>query len=240
MSLTRDQFRQVQQALNNKGFTDPYGQPLVVDGLPGPKTSFAIIEFKKSVGLAARDYVGPITFEELTGHPLQGDSAPPPDYAPWYAEMLKYIGKTEFDLEIAAWLASDGATVGDPAEVPWCGDAVQTAFANTLPTEPLPENPYLAANWATWGDYVAPQMFCVLSFWRGSPDNWQGHVGLYAGESDENFYVLGGNQSNSVNMSPISKTRLRDKGSRWPSLKLLTPSGATKRMTGGTVSTNEA
>lgn len=35
-----------------------------------------------------------------------------------------------------------------------------------------------------------------------------GHVGLYVGEDATHFYVLGGNQSNAVNIAKLSKNRL--------------------------------
>jgi len=225
----------VQAALNGKGFG-----PLVVDGKAGPKTSAAIIAFKKSVGYKATDYVGPLTYEKLVGGAVaeaKTDHGPP-----WYLELLRMIGKHEKrnHKEVAEWLKSDGGTVGDPASVPWCGDAVATALRLAIPNIGIPSNPYLASNWTTWGKEVEPQLGAILVFWRGSPDSWQGHIGFYAGESATNYYVLGGNQSDSVTISPIAKNRLRKGGSRWPILGAPAPSGTKVQMSGGTVSTNEA
>jgi len=159
----------------------------------------------------------------------------------WYDSLHKMIGKHEVrnNKELSAWLKSDGATLGDPSKQPWCGDAIETAIALTLPNEKLPKNPYLASAWSTFGKYVKPQKGAILSFWRGSPSSWQGHVGLYAGEDSKNFYVLGGNQSNTISIAPIAKNRLRKDGSRWP-LTGQEPQNIIVKMSGGIVSTNEA
>jgi len=57
-----------------------------------------------------------------------------------------------------------------------------------------------------------------LVFWRGTKSGWQGHVGFYAGEDATHYHVLGGNQSDSISITRIRKTRLRDGGIRWPSV----------------------
>ncbi len=41
----------------------------------------------------------------------------------------------------------------------------------------------------------------IAAFWRDSPGGWQGHVDFLIGEDAEACHVLGGNQSDSVNIS---------------------------------------
>lgn len=234
----------IQVSLNSKGFYGFGGQPLIVDGVIGANTRFAIINFKKSVGLSATDVVGPVTYARLTGDskPLQDKLPAKADYPLWYNEAISMLGTHEDrdHAELAAWLKSDGYTVGDPALVPYCGDGVQTSFLRAYPDMEMPENPYLAANWAGWGHEVEPQLGSVLSFWRGSPNSWQGHVGFYAGESKTNFYVLGFNQNDAVTISPIAKNRLRKDGSRWPDdSRVPLPTGKKVIMSGGVRTTNE-
>ena len=227
----------LQTALKSRGFN-----PGTIDGVMGRNTRRAISEFKKSVGLNPRATVGPITWAKLTGDPTEiKQRISGKTLIPWYEDAMSIIGLHEDrdNSELAAWLRSDGATVGDPSEIPWCGDAVETAIKRTLVDEDVPTNPYLAANWAKWGTAVPPQLGCVLSFWRGSPTSWKGHVGFYAGESASNFYVLGGNQRDQMSIAPLSKRRLRTNGSRWP-LTGMQPTGQRVQMTGGTVSHNEA
>lgn len=233
----------IQNALRERGFLGTNKKPLVLDGVQGINTSSAIINFKRSVGLPATDFVGPVTYAKLTGDGTAVTDKIPSKNVPWFDEALKMIGTHERldHSELSAWLRSDGSTVGDPALVPYCGDGVETALKLAIPDIIVPGNPYLAANWATWGDFVVPQRGAIMSFWRGSPDSWQGHVGFYAGESDENYYILGFNQNDSVNITPIAKNRLRKNGSRWPAEKYgFKPRGQVVRMSGGTVSTNEA
>lgn len=47
----------------------------------------------------------------------------------------------------------------------------------------------------------------VAIFWRGSKDSWKGHVAIYQYEDDDYYYVLGGNQGNSVKISAYAKSR---------------------------------
>ena len=49
-------WRAVQARLADLGF-----DPGPIDGLRGPRTDAALIAFKRSVGLAARAYFGPLT-----------------------------------------------------------------------------------------------------------------------------------------------------------------------------------
>jgi hypothetical protein len=96
-----------------------------------------------------------------------------------------------------------------------CGDYTETAIKNTLPKEPFPnplgQNPYWARNWLHFGVSTQPCMWCVMVFSRDGG----GHVGFAVGEDATDYYVLGGNQSDSVNIVRISKSRLL--GCRWPS-----------------------
>ncbi|MBW1729175.1 MAG: TIGR02594 family protein, partial [Deltaproteobacteria bacterium] len=48
----------------------------------------------------------------------------------------------------------------------------------------------------------------VVVLWRGKPDNWMGHVGLYAGQDQHNVYLLGGNQDNMVCIKGYPRERV--------------------------------
>jgi len=136
--------------------------------------------------------------------------------APWITEGKKVWGFHEVNnrTELKKWLRSDGLTLGDPSKLPWCGDFVETAIKNTLPDEPFPDplgrNPYWARNWLHFGKAVNPSLYCVMVFERGSG----GHVGFAIGQDDNTFLIFGGNQSNSVSITRITKNRLL--GARWP------------------------
>ena len=136
---------------------------------------------------------------------------------PWVAEMRAVFGLHEVRdrAALSAWLRSDGKALGDPAKLPWCGDAVDTAIARALPKEPRPGalgvNPYWALNWALFGIETKPVYGAVAAFKRPSG----GHVGFLIGESAYHYRVLGGNQGNTISEVWIEKKRCR--GTRWPS-----------------------
>lgn len=175
--------------------------------------------------------------------------SPPPSTAPgvaadlpWMIEAKRILGRHEGRDNgwLRSWLKSDGKTLGDPAKLPWCGDFVETCVRLALQTEVFPgalgENPYWARNWSLLGQAIAPTYGAVLVFERGPSS---GHVGFAVGQDATTYFVLGGNQSDSVTVARIAKTRLL--GARWPSTfprptSLRLPS----MVSGDPISTNEA
>lgn len=198
-----------QKRLNELGY--PLGK---LDGLYGPMTRAAVESFQKEVGLKVDGVVGPATWGKLFPKP----SAPKAqiENPAWINEALKARGLHEVvnKQELIEWLKSDGATLGDPQKYPWCGDFVATAMALGVPLEPLPDpvkkNPYWAQNWQFYGDEAQPQYGAILVFKRKGG----GHVGFYMAETPTFYMVLGGNQSNSVNISKVAKKRCI--AVRWP------------------------
>lgn len=136
---------------------------------------------------------------------------------PWIIEGKKVFGLHELknQTELTKWLRSDGKNLGDTTKLPWCGDYVETAILNSLPDEKftgaLLKNPYWARNWLKFGVKVDPIYGAVIVFSRGTG----GHVGFVVGEDETDYYVLGGNQGDTVSISRISKTRFL--GCSWPS-----------------------
>lgn len=195
--------RVIQDRLNALGFG-----PLLVDGIFGPNTSRAVIAFKRSIGFRARDYVGPLTYEALTGAAQESD-------LPWLAEALRVLGLHERrdNSRLNAWFDRSVQWV-NPSEIPWCGAFLATALRKWDPEIALPDNPLGAKNWKKFGVSCEPQLGAVLTFHRGNPKSWQGHAAFYLGESADSFYVVGGNQSDAVTKTWISKNRLHS--SRWP------------------------
>lgn len=118
-------------------------------------------------------------------------------------------------------------------EVPWCG-----VFCAAVMQEaglPYPKLYMRAKAWSDYGallrrDRLAPGAILVFDRKGG------GHVGFYVGEDAGFYYVLGGNQSNAVNVMKLGKSRLV--ASRWPRGEPVI--GKPVYMTGGMVSTNEA
>lgn len=95
-----------------------------------------------------------------------------------------------------------------------------------------------------WGQKLAgPAYGATVVFWRGSRSGWQGHVGFVVGRDRHgNLMVLGGNQSDAVNIKPFSVSRVL--GYRWPKELELPKAIGMKTLplltSDGRVSTNEA
>ena len=189
-----------------------------VDGIAGPLTNKAIVAFKESIGFRARPYVGPKTLKALSKAVGRKTPPQPNQYSkiaePWMVEISKFLGLHEArdKAAVAAWMKSDGKTLGDPTKLPWCGDAAITALVNTLPNEKLPprleENPYWARNFAKFGK-ASGRKVCfgdVLVFSRGKG----GHVGFAVGYDPKRnrWRVRGGNQGDMIKDSWISGNRL--------------------------------
>lgn len=136
---------------------------------------------------------------------------------PWVAEMEAVLGWHEVrDRDkLSIWLKSDGATLGDPSKLPWCGDAVDTALELALPNEPRPadlgKNAYWALNWSFLGKGTPPFYGAIAAFKRLTG----GHVGFLVGEDSTHYLVLGGNQGDTISRVWIAKDRVR--AIRWPS-----------------------
>ena len=139
---------------------------------------------------------------------------------PWMDAAWQQMGLNEVadNAELIRWLKSDGTSIGDPAEVPWCGDFVETCIRNTLPEESIPTNPYMARNWGDFGRGTSPRYGAIMVFWRKSRHGMYGHVGFYVGSTERHYQVLGGNQENAVSVADIAKKRLLCV--RWPSTYL--------------------
>lgn len=203
--------RQVQQALNRQGFR------LQTDGIMGPKTEAAISAFKGRHGLRRRPTIGPITAGLLFGDKPTKASAPSVAeefFPPWVNELGRYMWLHEVrDKEkLSAWLKSDGAFLGDPSKLPWCGDAMQTAIRLTLPNEPFPgalgKNPYWARNWALFGKKHPLALGVMVPITRGKG----GHIGTAVGYDPmlKRVRIRGGNQSNTINDTWIKEKRVID------------------------------
>lgn len=235
----------IQEALLKKGYDVGSAG---ADGILGRDSIAAINKFKIDNHLPNKfpGSIGPQTLRALgfSDADMTVPGAAPLEIvgvAPWLDLLIskKGLREREDNAELRKFLASDGHTLGDPAKNPWCGDLMETCLALTLPNEKLPGNPYLAANWATWGQFIKPTRGAIMSFWRGSPTSGLGHVAAYDSESEHAYNVWGGNQHDTISKTSIAKDRLRKNGSRWPNTWPVPVSGAIVGAS-GKLSTNEA
>lgn len=109
-------------------------------------------------------------------------------------EVLKYFNEIGFD----------GAKLKD--ETSWC-----SAFVNwvALKAGVAKSNNLTARSWLKVGQKVSkPELGDIVVFWRESKTSWKGHVGIFIRKTDDVIYVLGGNQSNQVNITGYDAARL--------------------------------
>ncbi len=106
---------------------------------------------------------------------------------------------------IMGWAEEVGTGLAYSADaVPWCG--LFMAVVAKRAGKPIPEKPLWALNWGKWGqDGGQPELGDVLVFVRPGG----GHVGLYVGEDEDAYHVLGGNQGDRVSIARVWKDRLR-------------------------------
>lgn len=216
--------------------------PGPADGIMGRRTIAAVTTFQRARGLDIRypGTIGPKTIKALNeGAPLSKKiDASDILFPPWYIEARRKLGLREKadNKELRDYLKSDGATLGDPAKNPWCGDLMETVIALTLPTEPMIANPYWALNWTKFGQPIGiVALGAIAPFSRPGG----GHIGQVVGHDAHHFHILGGNQSNAITVAKLAKGRLS--GSlRWPTTYPLPTAELPFTTLDATISTNEA
>lgn len=126
-------------------------------------------------------------------------------------EFLKLFGTQEdtgpgSNPVIINWAKSIGLWhVYKDDAIAWCGLAMGYAAAQAGWEYAPRGNALWARNWAAWGnpiDYEAAMLGDVLVFPRGNG----GHVAVYVGEDNSYYHILGGNQSDAVNIKRKPKT----------------------------------
>jgi uncharacterized protein (TIGR02594 family) len=149
---------------------------------------------------------------------------------------VKEVVGSKHNPEILRWAQVVGlGRVYKADEIPWCGLAM--AYAAHMAGVQVVKDPLWALNWANYGTKVAePMLGDIVTFKRDGG----GHVGIYVGEDKDCYHVLGGNQSNSMNVTRIKKERLFQ--ARRTAWKVAQPANVRKIFLSadGAVSTNEA
>lgn len=99
----------------------------------------------------------------------------------------------------------------DPSRTEWCAAFVNAMLhENDIPgSESVSDYPLMARSFLGWGTRVKePEVGDIVVFERGD-EGWQGHVSFYVSTSQDgkSYYVLGGNQSDMVNLEayPVRK-----------------------------------
>ena len=123
-------------------------------------------------------------------------------------------------------------------EIAWCGLFMAEVCKRAgIETNLTSKESLWALNWSKFGTKQNVAMLGdILTFKR----NGGGHVGIYVGEDDTCYHILGGNQSNMVCFSRIEKSRLNSiRRTNW---KLKQPSNVRiiKLNSNGAISKNES
>lgn len=139
-------------------------------------------------------------------------------------EALKLYGTLELygsanSPTILSWANELGKNINDVYKadsIPWCGLFIGIVAKRS--DKEVVKSPLWALSWATFGKRVdIPMLGDVLVFTRSGG----GHVGLYVGEDNTAYHLLGGNQSDAVNIIRINKNRLYT--ARRPEWKIAQP-----------------
>lgn len=133
----------------------------------------------------------------------------------WLIEAQRHVGLKEIkgarhNRFIVLWLKTLRAWWFDD-ETPWCGTFVAHCIQSCK--YQLPKYWMRALDWLNWGQELEkPSVGCIVVFSREGG----GHVGFVVGrDAAGNLMVLGGNQGDSVKISPFDPARVL--GYRWPS-----------------------
>lgn len=192
-----------------------------LDGTWTDELDKAIIAFKVEHDLRARNLIGPVTIEALSGPTKQVVAQQQSATPEWIKVARSYLGTKEIkgarhNLDIVKFFERSGSAWFKDDETPWCGAFVGSCMVeagyNTL-------HGGQAARARAWEEYgkglSSPAFGCIVTFWRGSKDSGSGHVGFVVGKStDDRLMVLGGNQSDEVNIRPFDRSRVTSY--RWP------------------------
>lgn len=102
----------------------------------------------------------------------------------------------------------------DPVRTEWCAAFINAILArhNIPGSDSVSEYPLMARSFLEWGNPVdEPRRGDIVVFTRGN-SNWQGHVAIYLSTVERNgqlyYRILGGNQSNAINVTEYPVNRL--------------------------------
>jgi len=126
-------------------------------------------------------------------------------------EFLSHYGLKEVDglasnPDIIAMGKDLGYDIKDDSTTAWCSLAINY-FAKKCGYEYTGKLD--ARSWLKMPVVVLkPNMGDIVVLWRNDPKGWEGHVGVFVAWDDRNIYILGGNQSNAINITPYPRERL--------------------------------
>lgn len=155
--------------------------------------------------------------ERPQGQPVPAPTASDPTDAGWLPLARSYDGVKEIkgskhNEKILQFFRDAGHPEITEDETAWCAAFVGACLEKSGIAS---SKSLMAKSYLRWGKALAaPKVGCIAVFDRGVANSPFGHVGFYLGEDSKNVFVLGGNQSDAVNVSKQPKSKLV--GYRWP------------------------
>jgi N-acetylmuramoyl-L-alanine amidase len=178
------------------------------------------------MGRAFGPMVGPALAEAAPPQPPaanMGAGLSRVDFPPWLtiAQAERSVREAPGSVDNARIMAYHASTDGgpEPDSVPWC-----SSFVNWCITQAGLQGTQSkrARSWLNWGVPVkTPEPGSIVVLERGKPPN--GHVGFFVGIEAGRVLVLGGNQSDSVNVAAFPAERVI--GLRLPSPDAIAAAG---------------
>lgn len=128
----------------------------------------------------------------------------------WYIAITQFGTKgvpgSEHNKKILKYFADIGHSWVQDDETAWCA-----AFVNwCLLKAGKPQTGKLnARSFLQYGEPTTkPRIGDIVVLWRIKPSSPYGHVGFYFTEDKNHVYILGGNQSNAVNVAAFPKSQV--------------------------------
>lgn len=207
----------VQRLLNKKN------AGLTVDGACGNNTIKAIYNFQLSIGFQNPDSrIDPngTSWKALAGNASTVVVDQNIDSGTVNAQLTKpswiqiaeaEIGtkentsKTEHDPRVMEYHATTGITNND--ETPWCSSFVNWVMRKAGKGG---TNNAMAISWKKYGKKVDKPAYGAIAVidWDGPGPGWKGHVGFVVGKQGSKLLILGGNQSNAVNVKSFGTSKI--------------------------------
>jgi len=185
------------------------------DGDAGPITIAAVTAFQRSAGLVADGIAGPKTQAALQKADIS-ERREAPEKPGWLvlAEALNGLKEApgaKNNPEVVKLFADAGFPGIKTDSTAWCA-----AFVNAVLERAghRGSRSLAARSFESWGvGLPAPALGAIATKKRGN-SSWQGHTGLVVGANKDQVFLLGGNQSDAVNVAAFKRSEIV--AYRWP------------------------
>jgi len=118
----------------------------------------------------------------------------------------KEISGSRHNMDIVNYAKNAGFAWVNDDETPWCSIFLSWAAMKANLSRSKKAN---ARSWLSVGEETkTPETGDVAIMWRGNPNGWHGHVGIFINREKGIVRILGGNQSNEVNISEYPEEQI--------------------------------